>query len=886
MSSRPRQRRGPVAGEFFPAEAGPAVPWLVTATDLGLLAALWLVPLCLGGRLAVGQGVLVAAAVWSAGCWGLYQVGAEEGRWIWTRSEWLWLAALALVGLQLVSLPPAWLHWLSPAHAEYLVEWQNPAGGLLGKHWSTLSLAPSETRSALATFVAYALLFLVAVQRCRTLRDVARWLQWIAAATVAIAVFSLVHYALSNGKFFGWLQHPFADPRRYNLGPFTNRNHLAQFLSLGLGPLLWWWLKSTSPPEWSSEAAWKPARSSPKEWVVSLLFLAAQAVVVLAVLLTQSRGGVLALGLAGLVALGGFQRARLVSPQFVLALFAGGVVTAGVAWVAGSQEVLRRFDETGRDGRWIIWRANLEVVRRFPWWGTGVGTHADAHHLFLDQPYNGYEYTHADNSYLQVASECGLAGLAIAGCMIWQVLGWPCGVLRRNQNPATAGMAAALLGSLTGHAAHAVFDFLWYVPGCMVVVLLLAAAACRLSQLDREAEGRRPPELPCPRWCWTAVCLGLVWLGPWLWAQKAGAIAAEPHRLRYLNLLFVPWQVFPLDDQPETQVALQRAKARAAVQAAKADRQNGQYQLVATLAYQQMFEQLQQQSDNPMSLAQLRDAAVASGFESTAALREWIVRATGKHARLLDEAWKSGVRCIELSPLDGQAYVYLAEMSFLHDLTGALQQRLLKQALAVRPYDPQVLYAVGREALLMGREDEALNHWKRAFRYGPLFQKRIVDVLAVEKSADFFLREFQPDWEAQGRICEAFRAHHRASELTTMLRSYAESATQFARRQVAEKDAAPAWLAARAAWKELQQTSALLSALREAVRQHPHSLELRRALGEELYQQREYAEAAEHLRWAAERLPDDADLHALAGQALRGQWQAQSSTSGRRDSLR
>src|SRR5581483_12288737 len=107
--SRHRRRRRS-SGQFLPAvEAPPPTPWLAAATDLGLLAALWLVTLCLGGRLALGQGILLATAIWSACCWALHQVTARESRWIWTRSEWLWLAGIGILMVQTLELPEDWL---------------------------------------------------------------------------------------------------------------------------------------------------------------------------------------------------------------------------------------------------------------------------------------------------------------------------------------------------------------------------------------------------------------------------------------------------------------------------------------------------------------------------------------------------------------------------------------------------------------------------------------------------------------------------------------------------------------------------------------------------------------------------------------------------------
>jgi len=844
--------------------AAPPTPWLVAATDLGLLAGLWLVPLCLGGRLAIGQGVLIVAAVWATACWSLHQLTNRDCRWIWTRCEWLWLAAMGLVGLQLMELPEDWLEWLSPLHAEVLSEWPESAiAGVYGKRWATISLAPHETRSSLATFLAYGLLFVIAVQRCREQADIERIVKWIATATIVIAVFSLMQYFFSNGKFYGVLQHPFSDPRRYNLGPFTNRNHLAQFLALGVGPLLWWWLKTCRGN--TEDNASRIGNTAPLHGA----FIVALGTVVIAILLTQSRGGVLALGMTGIVSLCGLQRARWISGQFVLALVTALVIIGGIGYVAGSQELARRIDETGNESRWEIWQANIEVAKHFPWIGTGVGTHVNSHQLYLDRAYTNREYTHADNSYLQVASECGMAGISIAGLMIVTCCGWIWGIMRRATDPATTAIAAVLLGSFAGHIAHAVFDFLWYVPGLMVVVLLLAAAARRLSQLDLVACGRTTPELPLARLGWALACVGVFTIAPWMWSQKSEAIAAEPHRLRYLDLVFVPWTVFPVDDQPETQIALTKEKATCAIRAAKADPHDGQLQLTAALAYRQMFDVRQEESDNPMTLAQLRDAVRASGFTSREEIRDWMSRAAGKNARLLEAAWACDLRSIQHTPLEGLAYVSMSELSFLHDPSGELQQRLVKQALAVRPYDPHVLFAAGQEALLLDQEEESLAHWKRAFKYGPLFQKRIADILVIDKSAEFIQQTFNPDWEAQARICESFRAVGREDELEVMLRYYANSAVKFARQQSEEDLAAPAWLAARTALTELEQPERAIAVLREAAKRHPHCLQVRTALGVDLFHQEQYEEAANHLRWAAGRKPDDDALQNIAKQAIR-----------------
>ena len=55
-----------------------------------------------------------------------------------------------------------------------------------------------------------------------------------------MAVFGLVQYFFGNGKFFWFFEPPFANTKDYVTGSFTNRNHFAQFIALGIGPMVWW----------------------------------------------------------------------------------------------------------------------------------------------------------------------------------------------------------------------------------------------------------------------------------------------------------------------------------------------------------------------------------------------------------------------------------------------------------------------------------------------------------------------------------------------------------------------------------------------------------------------------------------------------------------------
>ena len=89
-------------------------------------------------------------------------------------------------------------------------------------------------------FLDYVLLFHVAVQRVRRVEDVERVLRWCALSAAGMATFGIVQLLSSNGKFFWFYQYPFSTTSDVAHGSFSNRNHFANFLALGIGPLIWW----------------------------------------------------------------------------------------------------------------------------------------------------------------------------------------------------------------------------------------------------------------------------------------------------------------------------------------------------------------------------------------------------------------------------------------------------------------------------------------------------------------------------------------------------------------------------------------------------------------------------------------------------------------------
>jgi len=214
---------------------------LLQIVDVGLAGCIFLVPLMMGGRQALGQLALVTLAVAVAVVWMIRETLREQSCWRHSHTVWLLAAGVALLALQIVPLPAGLLSWLAPKTTELLPLWSGEAdpAAAMGT-WSCISLTPAATRSALPLFLAYGLLFVVTLQRIRGPEDVERFLRWIALSAVMMAGFGLLQLLAGNGKFFWFYEHPFSDTFDVAKGSFTNRNHFAHFLALGVGPLIWW----------------------------------------------------------------------------------------------------------------------------------------------------------------------------------------------------------------------------------------------------------------------------------------------------------------------------------------------------------------------------------------------------------------------------------------------------------------------------------------------------------------------------------------------------------------------------------------------------------------------------------------------------------------------
>ena len=836
---------------------------------------------------------------------------------VWVRSPagWLVLGVLGLLGLQITPLPASWLAVLSPRVYEILPLWAPRSDGAatIGL-WKTLSLTPVASRDGFVVVMAFALLFLTVIQRVRQPGDVERLLRWIALATLIMAVFALVQFFCGNGKFFWFYEHPYTTTSDAVKGSFSNRNHFADFMALGIGPWMWWiyttWRRAGPGTAVRCSSDWlaasfgrKPTRSGAR---IGLLAVGL-AVIVFAGVLSLSRGGTAAMLAAALACLLIVHRVKRINRKMLLALVGTAALTAACLLVYGYQSVAARLedfssvDQLDREhGRRKIWAADLKAMADFPAAGTGLGSHADVYPRYLpeDESTQFQEYTHAENGYLQIGLETGIPGLLLLGITIGLCVWWCVPAFRavrhgadrallcrRRSRPgrqcrSLGGRFRLVCPGLHGDAGHL---------GCLRLPLAangrsavraqrnssLPAVRCtaRVQQVGPCTHGRRQKRarLHLPRSGWITVAIALLGIG----VMSATESSAGPSGRAFLESI-------PADRRDFGPLGSTHGLANPAIDGRGPDRgrprsarpRPAHLQLAAV--HLRMFDCAAESSAMAMDVRQVRDAVSASHFKSVAARDEWLSRAFGARRGHLDAAAWHARRALASCPLQGEAYLYLAELSFLDGPSAPDKAACIDQALLVRPFDGAILFAAGQEAALDGDSSRAWQLWRASFQAGSTHQERLINALAGLIPAATLIDMLQPGLAGLERIVAYYRQHPSGDNLLVTLermpRRGARGPCQDGQTSRRGLDSMPPMpIVDRAALGARGRHAEAIRCLREAVRCDPLDFDARLLLGSRLLESKDYGEAVTTLQWCLQQNPRDRTAQRDLERAMDGQ---------------
>ncbi len=320
-------------------------------------------------------------------------------------------------------------------------------------------------------------------------RPLLAWILLVAAGIVAVVSFATHH---PNSEYiYGW---------RYTtgwrgFGPFPNRNHSADYFAmaaiLGCGCLTWAGLK--------------------KKWWLFGLGVVLVAVLVVALLITESRGGLIAFAV-GLVS---YLTLCLLKVRNRRALGAalGGVLVCGAMALAFGSQVFARFQgheagDVSAFNRLQVWHDAMGMWRDAPLLGHGIGVFASVFPLYQTVELENQIFIHPESSWLQWLTELGALPvlLALAGGVLFLGGHLHESFSRHRSFFLRAGGFAAGAAIL----AHALIDVPGHRWGTAGFALAAIAIACPMRILGRRAhEPRQTAFIP--------LAVALFWMLPFLW---------------------------------------------------------------------------------------------------------------------------------------------------------------------------------------------------------------------------------------------------------------------------------------------------------------------------------------------------------------------------------
>lgn len=411
---------------------------------------------------------------------------------IWSGGGALFVLACALA---LVPLPPSLLNVLSP---ESSTIWSAAArvatlSGLTMSPRQPISVDPAATALEVFRVVALLATFVVAALLVRThTRRLA-----LAIVLCAAALFEMIYgvreAALQRYSIWGWENRLIFNRVT---GTFVNPNHFAHYLAIVLPMALF-----IAAFAWRSAA--QPhatlARNLARLIESRLLLFAPAAIAaigcVAAILLAQSRGGLLAAG-AGLLVTGALLPGRRLW-RIGSALAGGAIVIVALVVLLGRERTVERFTPTETEqenfvGRRIGISAALGVWNRFALFGSGAGTFERV--VAMEQTEDLEKvYHHAHDDYVEIAATTGTVGFVIA--MVTLLGGYVAlarttfGASSRELIWRRRAFQAAALASLTIAMIHALFDFNFFIPANPATLAAILGAA--VAPVDHDKRTRR-----------------------------------------------------------------------------------------------------------------------------------------------------------------------------------------------------------------------------------------------------------------------------------------------------------------------------------------------------------------------------------------------------------
>jgi len=389
--------------------------------------------------------------------------------------QWLLLAWVLWITSQLIPLPEQLVLWLSP-HA-----WALRMPVLSPGEWLPMSLDRDASLAIGLRVATVAVLILLIFELLSSRRRLLLF-------SLVLVTCGLLEAMIGLGIYWSGAADVTAHiDSRDSIGPvgtYISRNHFAGFLEMALAMNTGLIVVFYKPEK--SGAGWRARVRDGSAQLLSMrgILLTAQLVMFVALILSGSRGGVLALLIAMLLVGGGLalrRRALRIGPWAPVALAAVGAVM----WFGGGAFVNRIGSLGLASNRLDLAATSLQIIADYPLTGSGAGTFRWIFPLYKDASFGGLFYEHAHNDYLEIASEQGIVGLVIflvlTGLLLHRCYRAYCD--RHNRLARAVGLGALIAGvSLLGHS---MIDFNLQIPANFYWFFAILATGACAGQVQR-----------------------------------------------------------------------------------------------------------------------------------------------------------------------------------------------------------------------------------------------------------------------------------------------------------------------------------------------------------------------------------------------------------------
>jgi O-antigen ligase len=353
----------------------------------------------------------------------------------------------------------------------------------------SLSFDPYSTRFILIQVAALSLYFGAVLIFTDTPKRLRLLVRTITVFGFFLAIFGLTQSFTSPDKVY-WIREL---PQSQAFGPFINRHHFAGYMELALALPL--------------GLVFTGAIEKEKKFI----YLFAAALMAIALIMTNSRGGIISLfaEILFLVATMGLGRRRKKKgsaerrPRIKSAAMKAGLALAlivalfgGVVLLGGEDALTRIVGSVNTDdpttGRAHFWSVTVDIIKNHPLIGTGLGAFGVVYTGY-DSRNGMYRLEQAHNDYLQVLSDGGIVGAVIG--LFFLVSLFRMGFARReSRDDFRRGVATGALAGCFAVLVHSFFDFTLHTTANALLFLVLAALATingRVEDVQSRGKKRR-----------------------------------------------------------------------------------------------------------------------------------------------------------------------------------------------------------------------------------------------------------------------------------------------------------------------------------------------------------------------------------------------------------